>query len=232
MPTGQGAALCFVLGAATGFTEIVTRYRDEPLRAAFNRFGLSYMVINGLLSLIALGLLLRYPGLFPKVAGDELMAALVAGAAAMALVRSKLFTFRTDAGADIPIGPAVLVDTLLRVFDRKIDRWRSTRRQGLVLAQLADFDDFEFAARYILSSLLSFQNLSQAEKTEIAEVIEQYRAGFKDWPPILKTMAAGYALLDIAGEENFKQVIDGMKAVKRRVDNPSAVSPGTSPGVQ
>lgn len=228
MPTGLRAALCFILGSAAGFTEIVTRYRDEPLRAAFNRFGLFYMVINGLLSLSALGLLLRYPNLFPKVAGDKLMTAIVAGTAAMTLLRSKLFTFRTDAGADIPIGPVVIVDTLLRVFDRKIDRWRSTRRQGLVLTELADFDDFEFAARYIVSSLLSFQNLSQQEKMEIAEVIGQYRVGFADWPPIPKTMAAGYALLNIAGEENFTQVIDGMKKVKKRVDNLAAVSPTSS----
>jgi len=122
----------------------------------------------------------------------------------------------------------VIVDTLLRVFDRKIDRWRSTRRQGLVLTELADFDDFEFAARYIVSSLLSFQNLSQQEKMEIAEVIGQYRVGFADWPPISKTMAAGYALLNIAGEENFTQVIDGMKKVKKRVDNLAAVSPTSS----
>jgi len=105
MPTGLRAALCFILGSAAGFTEIVTRYRDEPLRAAFNRFGLFYMMINGLLSLSALGLLLRYPNLFPKVAGDKLMTAIVAGTAAMTLLRSKLFTFRTAAGADIPIGP-------------------------------------------------------------------------------------------------------------------------------
>jgi len=192
---------------------------------------LFYIVINGLLSLSALGLLLRYPNLFPKVVGDKLMTAIVAGTAAITLSRSTLFTFRTNAGADIPIGPVVIVDSLLRVFDRKIDRWRSTRRQGLVLTELADFDDFEFAARYNVSSLLSFQNLSQPEKTEIAEVIGQYRAGFADWPPILKTMAAGYALLNIAGEENFTQVIDGMKKVKKRVDNPAAVSP-TSPAAK
>ena len=93
-------------------------------------------------------------------------------------------------------------------------------------------DDFEFAARYIVSSLLSFQNLSQQEKMEIAEVIEQYRTRFADWPPILKTMAAGYALLNIAGEENFRQVIDGMKKVKKRVDNPAGVLSATSPAAK
>jgi hypothetical protein len=59
--------------------------------------------------------------------------------------------------------------------------------------------------------LLSFQNLSEEEKREIAAVIDQYRQA-TTWAPSLRTMAVGFAFLTIAGEENFDQVIANLKA--------------------
>jgi hypothetical protein len=76
---------------------------------------------------------------------------------------------------------------------------------------MKDIADFEAAAGYLEASLLSFQNLSEEEKKEIAAVIEQYRQ-VSDWAPALRTMAVGFAFLTIAGEENFDQVIANLKA--------------------
>jgi len=216
------AILAFVFGSLVGFSEILSRYRDEPFLATANLYGLTYLGINGSISLGAFGLLLHYPtGIFPKIAGDHFMVSIVAGFGAMAVMRSKLFIFRSDDGKEYPIGPSIVLETILRVVDRKIDRLRASQREKRVFSSLKDISNFDAAADYLTASLLSFQNLSQDEKRDIAAVIQQYRDQ-KLWPPALKTMAIGFAFLTIAGEENFDQVVsDLITYLKTLVQTPA-----------
>jgi hypothetical protein len=205
------AARALLCGALAGGTEIVSRYRDEPLRATFNRFGIGYLFVNGLVAIFAYALPLRYPTqVLPSVAGDDLLIALVAGFGAAVVLRSKVFIYRSEDGKEYPVGPAIVLETLLKVLDRKIDRLRASARQRRVFAQMKDITDFEAAATYLEASLLSFQNLSQDEKAEVVRIIEQYRKA--SWPAPLRTIAVGFAFLTIAGEENFDQVIANLKA--------------------
>src|SRR5438552_12562362 len=44
------ASLALIFGQLVGFSEIIARYRDEPLRATFNRLGITYLLINGAIS--------------------------------------------------------------------------------------------------------------------------------------------------------------------------------------
>lgn len=213
---GWGLA-SFAFGALVGLSEIVSRYRDEPLRATADRYGTGYLVVNGLASAAAYGFLLRYPTqILPTVAGDPLMAALVAGFGAMALLRSKLFIFRTEDGKEYPIGPSIVMETFLRMLDRKIDRLRASKRQQRVFEQMKDIADFDAVANYVEASLLSFQNLSQEEKADITEVIQEYRKQVA-WPGPLRTMAVGFAFLTIAGEENFDQVMRNLKSYLAKI---------------
>jgi len=43
-----------LIGAATGITELVSRYRDAPLKATFSLPGLLYFIINGLAAALTL----------------------------------------------------------------------------------------------------------------------------------------------------------------------------------
>ena len=74
---------------------------------------------------------------------------------------------------------------------------------------MSDLKDFERVAQYIQASLNSFQNLTQEEKGEINAVIDEYRES--GWPNPLKVMAMGFAFLNIAGEENFDEVIRNLR---------------------
>lgn len=204
--------LSFAIGALAGFSEIASRYRDEPLRAVGNLYGASYLSANGLASVAAYGFLLRYPkAILAPISGDPLMAALTAGFGAMFILRSKLFIFRADDGKEYPIGPSIVVETVLRMLDRKIDRLRASKRQQRVFEKMKDITNFNGAAAYLEASLLSFQNLSDQDKGEISGVLKQYR-DMTAWPETLRTMAVGFAFLTIAGEENFDQVIANLKS--------------------
>lgn len=203
------AALLF--GALVGLSEILSRYRDEPLLAATTASGVAYLMLNGFISIAAFAVLRRYSAsVFPAVKDDLFLTAIVAGFGGMTVFRSKLFTYRATDGKEYAIGPAIVLDTVLRTIDHKIDRRRATERQAKVTAAFSQLNDFDRVSQYIEASLNSFQNLTPEEKGEITEVIGEYRKS--QWPAELKIMALGFAFLNIAGEENFDEVVRNIQA--------------------
>lgn len=215
-PPVWGAALsAFLFGTLVGLSEILSRYRDEPLLATATSSGTSYLALNGIISLAAFALLRQYPDqIFPKLQQDLFLTAIVAGFGAMTIFRSKLFTYKSADGKEYAIGPAIVLDTILKMIDSQIDRRRATERQLKVFNAMLGIDDFASVANYIEASLLSFQNLSQDDKTQISTVLEQYRVS-KEWPDTLKSLGVGFAFLNVAGEKNFDLVIANLKQYVR-----------------
>jgi ABC-type transport system involved in multi-copper enzyme maturation permease subunit len=205
------AVAAFLFGIMVGLSEILSRYRDEPLLAASTNFGLAYLALNGVISLTAYAVMQRYSQqIFPAIKDDLFLTAVVSGFGAMAVFRSKLFTFRSTDGKDYPIGPSIVLDTVLKTIDSKIDRRRATERQAEVFASISGLK-FVPVANYMEASLSAFQNLSQDDKTEIKSVIDQYRT-LPDWPDTLKCLGLGFAFLTLAGDENYEQVIANLKS--------------------
>ena len=217
------ASLAILFGELVGFSEITTRYRDEPLRATFNRFGIAYLLINGVFSGSAFFLMRAYGAkILPSAQEPPLMAAIVSGFGAMTILRSKLFVFRTDDGKEIPIGPDLVITSILRIMDRKIDRLRAARRQQLVfelaqrIAKVAGNDaDFDNPNSFVIISLASFQNLSTEEKQQISATSDVLREKFKGKPSLFKAMVLAFVVLDIAGEENLRAIMQDLEQYLR-----------------
>jgi hypothetical protein len=213
--------LAIFLGELVGFSEIISRYRDEPLRAAFNGYGGAYFAINGILAWVAFIVLERSPGTFPTLVGHPYSTAALAGFGAMAIFRSKLFVFRADDGKEFPVGPDIVLSSVLKIVDRKIDRQRAARRQRLVfdnasnIAGLIGSDaDFGVAANFlVVSTMSSFQNLSDTEKQQIAAAAARLKndKDLVEAPNFYKAMTLGFALLDITGEEGFSEIVSDLE---------------------
>ena len=63
-----------------------------------------YLLLNAAVSGLVYGLLTRYSGtLIPSLADDPLMRSVVAGFGAMAILRTKFFTYRTEGGEEVGI---------------------------------------------------------------------------------------------------------------------------------
>lgn len=233
--TGWFAAVAIFFGELVGFSEIITRYRDEPLRATVNRYGSAYLLINGTLSGSAFFLVHAYAAeYFQPLADKPFIQAVTAGFGAMAIFRSKLFVYHTDDGRDVPIGPDVVIGSILRIVDRKIDRMRAAVRQQLVfelaksIAQVRGALDFDNPNSFINISLLSFQNLSTEEKQAVVARSDDLKQKFKDAPNLLKAMLLGFMLLDLGGEENLDKI---MKDLKEYLEaEASAAKPSGTPG--
>ena len=224
-----------LFGMLVGFSEILSRYRDEPILACSTVAGLLYLLLNGAVSLAAFLLLRCYPDIFSSIKADLFLTAVVAGFGGVTVFRAKLFTFRASDGKDYPVGPAIVLETVLKTLDQKIDRKRATERQARVFSEMRDLNDFDNTAKYFQASLNSFQNLTTEEKAEITSVIDEYQGPkTASWPPGLKIMALGFAFLNIAGDENFDEVIKNLKEflaiVKSQTKpNPAAVGHPTPP---
>lgn len=201
----------FAIGVFIAASEIILRYRNDPVGAVGSPYGIFYFVLNGFFSLIGYWVLRKYASqLVPGIADDRFLVALVAGLGSMVLVRSKLLTFKSEDGREHALGPDLLFSTLIRALDEKIDGLRAVQRQQLVFRKMKDVDEFDLAVQYVKTSLLSYRGLTDLDRREIADAVEEYRA--VDWPDSLKLMALGFAVLEICGLENFDSFVDGLKS--------------------
>lgn len=223
------AAATFLFGSLVGFAEILSRYRDEPLLATLTNAGMSYLAINGIISTVAFVILRRYPTqIFSGLKDDLLLTAVAAGFGAMAVFRSKLFSFKSSDGTEVPIGPAIVLDTILKMIDHKIDRHRATARQTRVFNSMFDIADFVRTADYVEASLNSFQNLSEDDKRAISEGIKDLKTRTA-WPETLKSLALGFVFLTVAGDENFDLVVSNIKKYLATQQNPPQPNPPPPP---
>ena len=201
------AVLTAFFGCLLGSSEIISRYRDEPTKAVFNVYGATYLVTNGSISLCAFMLLARYHDklLPPAVRYDDgILMSILAGFGAMVILRSKLFLYHTNDGKEIPIGPDLVADRLLKVIDRKIDRQRAAAREQLVFELMRKYAKFGVTSEFFRISLGSFQNLSEEEKLDYKQKAEQLEQ--LPLSEALKIMALGFLFLDLSGEANLRDV--------------------------
>src|SRR5688572_24141135 len=141
--TGLDYWIVGLVGTLLGLCELLSRYRDEPIRAVLNVSALAYILINGGASLVALLLLNVWKvdfGLGPDDAVKlRVMLILTGGLGAMAFFRSSFFTFRLGEN-DVPLGPGLIMQVLLDVTDRAVDRGRAAPRALAITGIMKEID--------------------------------------------------------------------------------------------
>src|SRR3984893_17775334 len=172
----RALALAFLFGGVVGVTEIASRYRDEQGKAVVSPDGVIYLLFNGAISTFALILIfhLQRHNQFTSLQ-DPLVAAMVAGFGASAVMRTRLAVIKGSDNKEISIGPDIVINLLLSLIDRRIDRWRALVRQRIVadhLGTLKALGTVEQTTQYLFAALLAFQNLSEAEKQQFIDTIK------------------------------------------------------------
>ena len=200
--------LTFLIGAFVGITEILSRYRDEPWKAAFSQPGVLYMAVNGLVSMGAFWIITNYQ-IIPSVDQAGFPAAMAAGFGSMAVLRSKLFVYASEDGKDMSVGPEIVLDIFMTAVDKQIDRKQALRRQDLITSQLSEIADFDKAIEYFDTAILAFQHMTREATEGWATEMEKLKAS--ELPEKVKIQALGYSLLNITGESHFKQCVGELK---------------------
>jgi hypothetical protein len=217
----------YICGGLVGVTEIASRYRDEQLKAILSPDGLVYVLFNGAISSFALILIFQFRGTPPFSSfKSTLLAAIAAGFGATAIMRTRLAVIKGSDNKEISIGPDIVINLLLSMIDRRIDRWRAARRQLIVadhLGTLKALGTVEQTTQYLFAALLAFQNLSEAEKQQFIDTIKANKEKISDVN--IQFQAVGFLFLTIVGEENFESALEKAKKIKDEAAD-SAPPPG------
>ncbi len=205
--------LAFAVGLGTSLVELLSRYRDEPLKViATSQFAWVYLLLNGLLALGAHALLLDSSFAETETEVRRAGLAVASGLGAAVILRSRVFTARLG-DEQVSIGPGYVVDQLLSIIDAQIDRRRALQRVQIVVDVMKD-KDFD-GARIHSSTMItgSRQNLSLQEQKDLANQIREVVD--RKIPDQEKSYALGFILLDFMGEEFLKAVAVNLPTVEK-----------------
>jgi hypothetical protein len=189
------------IGLLVGATELISRYRDAPFAPLRSVPGALYILFNGAASALAYYLLVL---LGPEM--KEPLRTFTAGIAAMAFFRSALFNVRLG-GADVPVGPNLILLTFLKALDRTYDRERAAPRSEQVKAVVGhlSFDRTKNSLPALCTDLM--QNLSQDETNELNTQLTQLTQS-TSMDDRSKMLSLGLALLDLVGETTLKAAVN------------------------
>ncbi len=201
------APLVATLGAAIGASELISRYRDEPLTIFKYAPTLYYVALNAALSLAALALIdvlevvqARADGSAPASKND-VYEVLIAGLGAAAFFRSS-FAKTKVAGIEVGVGPAFLIDTFLGMADREIDRRRARSRLEEIPGIMGGVRPAFAAEALVEYCIHAMQNLSGDEKEQIDQRCKAVLG--KERPGNTQSLLIGLILSEYIGIENLK----------------------------
>lgn len=212
--TGLDYWIVGLVGTLLGLCELLSRYRDEPIRAVLNVSALAYILINGGASLVALLLLNVWKVDFGLGAEDDVklrvMLILTGGLGAMAFFRSSFFTFRLGEN-DVPLGPGLIMQVLLDVTDRAVDRGRAAPRALAITGIMKDID-FDKAHLALPSYCFALmQNVSKEEQSAIGQQVTALaQLGGSISGPV-RSYLLGLILLNVVGETVLRAAIDTLR---------------------
>jgi len=207
------------LGGLVGSSEIIGRYRDEPVKCLFTPPGIVYVIVNMLASLSAYAL----AGVFhwtidlssssAQIASGQAASSqqwsmvLVAGLSAMAFFRSSLF-IRKIGDKDVGIGPGVVLATLLDVTDRYVDRLRGQMRVDDVDRIMKGLDFAKAAAELPPYCLALLQNPTPDMQRELKASVDLIRSQAVD--DDLKLRLLGLELLNLVGVNALEKAVKSL----------------------
>lgn len=213
--------LVFLFGCALGATELLSRYRDAPLRVLGARASFVYEGLNGVIGVLALVLVHTVAAdLVPGAVGSldrRVYEVLIAGFGGAAFFRTAFA--RTKVGdQDVGVGPSFVIETLLSVTDREVDRWRAEERAASVAPLMADIPVAFVTTALVPYTLNLLQNVSAQERQDIETRIEALVTRKMDED--IKPFIYGLMLVNIVGLDVLVKAKTSLKDLieKKRQD--------------
>lgn len=195
--------------------ELVTRYRDDVGRALVSLPSAIYILLNALIALVAAWWLVNfYPGTVTTGSGDEArlndaILATAAGFGSLALLRAGV-TKITIRGQEVTAGPGIIIEGLLLVVDRWVDREMGDYR-GSIADELTPSIDFETKGAKLVSECITrLSNLTPEEGQKLNLMLSSL-TGRTDVDATQKSRVLIMALLPIMGGKLLRSAVNSVK---------------------
>ncbi len=203
--------LAFVFGTAIGAAELVARYRDRPAAALGTDPAAIYMSINGAAALAAFWLLHTHRlelqvGVFGQ--HQTLNALVLGGFGAMALFRTSVFNVRVG-DTSVAVGPAAMLQVILRAADRETDRLRAGPRAitvGKIMRNVI-YGRAREALPYHCFALMQNLTLEEQNGLEQALAVLDKKESMGDEA---KSYSLGLLLMNVVGEDVLGRAVAGL----------------------
>lgn len=205
-------ALAFLIGMGTALVELLSRYRDEPIKViATSEFAWLYLLLNGGMALGAHAILLDSDITTIDSNVSRATLAMGSGLSAALVLRARVFTARLG-DEQVSIGPGYIVDQLLNIIDAQIDRRRALQRVSIVV-DVMDGKEFDGSRIHASTMILgSRQNLSLQDQKDLANQIREVEV--RKISDQEKSYALGFILLDFMGEGFLKAVAEKLPGIE------------------
>lgn len=206
---GAYAIAAMAIGGAVGAVELLGRYRHAPLRATLNWSGVFYILINILASWAAYFLLATFSVFDLAKDAEQVKAALTAGFGSLVFMRSSIFNVRVGE-SDIGIGPAAILDTLLLVADRGVDRREAVARAQDVSALVSQVRDPRIVAKMLTKySLALMQNVDEKTSQDLGDAIGKI-LGDPEIPDTIKMDIVALRLGIVVGPDVLEAAVSAL----------------------
>jgi hypothetical protein len=222
--SGQVAAhqmAAMAIGGMVGGVEILGRYRHAPVRAMLTWNGFSYILINIGAAWAAYYMLDAFEVFKSTTVAKDLNQVLTAGFGSLVFMRSSLFKVRVG-DSDIGIGPAAILDTLLLVADRGVDRREAVARAQDVTELVSHVRDPRIVAKMLTRySLALMQNVDEKTSQDLGDAIGKIMADI-DVPDAIKMDIVALRLGVVVGPDVLEAAV---AALGDRLNSPSNPPP-------
>lgn len=199
--------LVFAAGALVGLAELLSRHRDYPRQAALSAPSFGYLVLNGVLSVVALLIVSLSPPDWLKsgTALDPVKTVLVVGFGAAAFFRSSFFKLRTPDG-DISVGPGLIIDVFLKVIDDAVDRKLGEQRLDEASTIMAGVNFAKAAKALPTYCFAGLRRLSPEAQQQAALQIKALNDA-SDMDDQTKAVALGLAIMSLTGRPILQKAV-------------------------
>lgn len=206
--------LAGMIGAAVGAIELLGRYKDDPWAALREPSAILYIMVNAGASLLAFHCVTVFEikmGIASSGGGQKLalLQVFLAGLSAMAFFRTSLFTVKV-ADTDLPVGPGLILQILLNVTDRGVDRGRALPRAGDIPRIMAGID-FGKGAEALPSFCFGImQNVGtdeqSAARSQVAIISQSALSN------TLKANLLGLLIVNLVGKDVLESAVTALRA--------------------
>jgi hypothetical protein len=223
---GRNEVAAMAIGGLVGAVEILGRYRHAPFRAVLTWNGILYIVINLGAAWAAYYMLGAFQVFEKTAVAKDLTQILTAGFGSLVFMRSSIFKVRVGE-SDIGIGPAAILDTLLLVADRGVDRREAVARAQDVTELVSHVRDPAKVAKMLTRySLALMQNVDERTSQELAEGITKIMAD-PEIPDAIKIDIVALRLGIVVGPDVLEAAVAALG--DRLISPANAPPPGPPP---
>lgn len=205
-----GYVFAGAVGALVGAAELAYRYRDDPSRSLRRFAAVLYVAVNGAASVGALYVIGQFDWDFGQDEPSQkaLVQTLVAAFGAIALFRTKLFS-AAQGEESTSWGPSRLLEMLLEISDRSLDRNQATTRSQQVaeiMAPVSFAKAFNILPVYVMSLL---ERVDEEEQVRLAADVKAL-ADDTTMDDGVKALALGAAVMRLSGPDVLRQAVAGL----------------------